>query len=892
MRPANDELIAALSERLAADYGFRAAGGSAVRGKCPNCGKNELWYPLGKPFFIACNRLNNCGYRDKTRDLYPDLFEDAWREAVPTDGDPHATATAYLNARGIDTGKIKGRYEQGYYQRGQMKPMATVRFYLDKGRTRYWERFIFSDDIKKLGRKNHIAGAKKNDGSLYRGDWWLAAPRLDRDKPLWLVEGIMDALALQQAGHQAAALLSATNKPSRSLIPAGAMVIVALDNDVAGNKGAKALSQHLQGLAVYRAIPPGEKDWGELSERGQISTEIIREALLLGGQVASKSGSEAAVYAHLQTRKSYQVLEWRDRYYSAAVSTEKLMKSFNVDGDENYDLSVIYSGDPIATIADKSLLSIIAGATKAKRISSCALDFLYRLYDPKLEEASYKFQVRHGNGAKTETLELSGAQVSGAAELNKALLNASSGGDFIGEKAQVDYLRNEVWFHKPPKTVRPVDSCGWDRATGAWMLGNAALFGSRVVEPNAMGIFDFGNKVENLSWGGGFRLEVGANIATGWVADFMAAFGVGGVVTLAWWIGACYAQQIRDMVNFYPFLEVVGQASSGKTSMIQFLWKLLGRLNYEGLNPTTSTMTAVMRNFAAHSNLPVVLLETSVPSEQQGRSRHAFNWNHFLPCYNGRPPREFATRNMKNTTAETPFLGSLLAEHNNPIDGEEQVLSRFVQVPFSSSHHSPQGRLAAERLRALPLASCNSLLSLLARSEDAFLDKLNSEWQLQAVNMGERIGEKVRMSRLIDNHALLHALYLAACDLLPPLREVASEVRDYLDKQAVARQMACLHEHPEVGLFWDLYRDLNEGIDESGSWLQRLNHSKDPTKIAINLTHFCAMVAKPGVSPPDVKQLVKLLPSSNTHKYLGQKSVNSAVSFGKRVHCWIFEAGE
>ncbi|TRR33085.1 bifunctional DNA primase/helicase, partial [Salmonella enterica subsp. enterica serovar Panama] len=96
---------------------------------------------------------------------------------------------------------------------------------------------------------------------------------------------------------------------------------------------------------------------------------------------------------------------------------------------------------------------------------------------------------------------------------------------------------------------------------------------------------------------------------TGWIDDIWTAFGEKGYVALAFWLGSLFAEQIRERDKSFPFLEIVGEPGTGKSTLIEFLWKLAGREEYEGFDPSKSTAAARGRNFAQVSNLPVVLIE-------------------------------------------------------------------------------------------------------------------------------------------------------------------------------------------------------------------------------------------------------------------------------------------
>jgi len=66
---------------------------------------------------------------------------------------------------------------------------------------------------------------------------------------------------------------------------------------------------------------------------------------------------------------------------------------------------------------------------------------------------------------------------------------------------------------------------------------------------------------------------------------------------------------VRITDKSYPFLELIGEAGSGKSTLIEFLWKLLGRDDYEGTDPTKSTLAGRTRTFGQVGNLPMVLIE-------------------------------------------------------------------------------------------------------------------------------------------------------------------------------------------------------------------------------------------------------------------------------------------
>jgi Cdc6-like AAA superfamily ATPase len=69
-------------------------------------------------------------------------------------------------------------------------------------------------------------------------------------------------------------------------------------------------------------------------------------------------------------------------------------------------------------------------------------------------------------------------------------------------------------------------------------------------------------------------------------------------VCLSFFFGSLFAEQVRTEMKSFPFLEMHGLPGTGKTTLVEFLWKLLGRENYEGFDPAKATPAAMARNLA------------------------------------------------------------------------------------------------------------------------------------------------------------------------------------------------------------------------------------------------------------------------------------------------------
>jgi putative protein kinase ArgK-like GTPase of G3E family len=58
------------------------------------------------------------------------------------------------------------------------------------------------------------------------------------------------------------------------------------------------------------------------------------------------------------------------------------------------------------------------------------------------------------------------------------------------------------------------------------------------------------------------------------------------MVALAFFVMSLFAVQIRLREKSIGFLEITGPPGSGKSTLVEFLWKLLGRQNTKASIPT------------------------------------------------------------------------------------------------------------------------------------------------------------------------------------------------------------------------------------------------------------------------------------------------------------------
>lgn len=332
------------------------------------------------------------------------------------------------------------------------------------------------------------------------------------------------------------------------------------------------------------------------------------------------------------------------------------------------------------------------------------------------------------------------------------------------------------------------------------------------------------------------------------------------------------------MHKSYPFLEIVGEAGAGKTTLIEFLWKLVGRNDYEGFDPNKSTLAARARIFSQVSNLPVSLIESD--REKDAKQRQ-YDWDELKTAYNGRASRARGIKNAGNDTDEPLFRGAVLISQNTPVNASEAITTRIIHLMFDCSGHTATSKKAADDLAFLPVEAVSHWLVKAVCAERDILDTLRARMPLHEAALLAR--PDIKTHRIAKNHAQLMAIVEALATLLGMPTAWRDETLETLRRAAVARQAAIATDHPIVEEFWELIEYLG---------LNDVNHARKSDEIiAVNLNQIVALATRNGQSLPPTADLKRHLKTSRSHRFLGTRTVNSGLDgfVGRSIRCWCFE---
>ncbi|MFN4221601.1 MULTISPECIES: toprim domain-containing protein [Novosphingobium] len=884
------------------DYHFAEPRGEWLqKGKCPNCGRKELFTSVRKPWVLRCSRQNRCGWEGEVRDLYPEIFDNWSNRHEATEANPHAAADAYLlHARGLDLRLLRGAYTQeSYFDRDKNIASATVRFDLPGGS--WWERLI--DQPGRFDRKARFA-----PGKSYSGQVWIprdvTLDQLSGAKEIWIAEGIFDCSALWQAfsgselaekGLFAVSAMSVSNWPEKFLdelrkaIANGPApthqprLIFAFDVGKAGadysRKYVKRARDEGWEASAAQPRPEGEDDkldWNNLLVRDRLTEKHLAEYRANGEVLVATDAFEKAF--KLWQQKGGNVGQFPFIFNSETYWAEFSHRKIDEVVKELQENPAYEGKDPreVRQEAAEQVGTI-------KRICTAAFRTLYFQRNPATEESHYYIRIDFPTDRHEVKAPFSGGALSASAEFKKRLISVAPGALWLGSGEQLDRIVGTQT--RRIKTVETLDFTGYDRKREVYVLGDYAVRRGRVFRLNDEDFFDFGDCALKLATTERLlEIEYDAEARpVSWFPVLIEAFGMNGLVTCAYWIMSLFAEQIRASTKSLAFLEMSGLPGTGKSTVLEFLWKTAGRENYEGFDPTKGTAAAIARNLGKVSNLPVVLIE----GDRNEAVHHSkkFEWEELKSLYNGRATRSRGVKNGGMETFEPLFRGSIIIAQNDPVSASPAVLERIMSLHFDKSGFSEATRAAAERLERWPAEELSGFILFALRHEEQFMKAWADAY---ARYQGElQAASGVNNIRLLRNHAQLAAALTAMRQFLPVSDGLHAAGLKFIAEMTAARQRVVSSEHPVVEKFWQIFDYLVEIETESQREERPLNnHRKADEYIAVSLPQFFERCRAHGQVPPTEDDLRRHLKTSKGRKFVACKPVNAPG--GKHFYCWVF----
>jgi hypothetical protein len=914
----NRQLQQKIIDRLINKFEFKEKTDFLRYGRCPECGKKELFTPIAYPRFIKCGRLNNCGYEGDTKDIFKDLYEKLNEKYKPTQQNPNATADAYMELeRGFNPRPLKGAYRQGsFYSHYAKKGTATVLFDIDRANAISMERFV--ETIYEPQEDGSLEPRKQNFNGSFRGLFWNnPLQTIKPDDTVYITEACLDAIALQQNGYKAVAALTSSNYPIKDIEKHDpdktVNWVLALDGDKAGRDGVRKHYKLLvkAGYSVRAAIPPmgsEKEDWNDLHEKEKITPKHMKEYHYQGDLLVAKSATDKALLIHYKEEINNFPLDFANHTYWFKLDLDKLSKAL-----ERLNESEEHQDKP-----DKEKRNIaISQCGSLSEMANCKVSFLYFQRNELTDESWYYARVEFPHFGKPIKLTFSNSQILAASRFAERLLVAP-GAVFEGNSSQLTRLVKPQIFNI--KTVDTIDFIGYSKDHNAYLFNDKAVSNGRVININDEDYFELGSlSIKSLSRSPELMIAPSHKYKSDWFNKVWECFGAKGLAALTFWFGSLFAEQIRKAQDSYPFLELVGEPGAGKSTLIEFMWRLFGRADWEGFDPSKATAAARARNMSQVSNLPVVMLEGDRDDDISGSK--SMDWDEFKTAYNGRATRSRGLKNSGNETYEPPFRGSIVISQNADVSASEAILQRIVHITFTREGHTENSKIAADWLSRADVSEVSYFLIKATLAEEKVMKIVKENQPRYEKKLLAK--PEIKTVRIAKNHAQLMALV----DALTEVIELSKEQRDQtiveLSQMAIDRQNAIGSDHPIVAQFWETFYYLNESaatqrniatqeayeqkkkaangesfsLDQQvandkaefeTTYIPGLDHSKNKEVVAVSLQEFVTVGGDHKQQIPLLIDLKKLLKGSRSHKFIGVKTVLSAIT-SKSKKCWVFK---
>ena len=457
---------------------------------------------------------------------------------------------------------------------------------------------------------------------------------------------------------------------------------------------------------------------------------------------------------------------------------------------------------------------------------------------------------------------------------------------YTGSGTQLDRLL-ERWI-EDIKRVQLINYVGYHNELKTYVLGELAYHNGKQFKINNEDYFELPKNI-NLKSRAPFTLDINANQAeyqNAWTTDLIEAYGVKGLIALTTFFGSLYAQQIRKTHKSFPFVEIVGEPGTGKSTLLQFLWKLFGRINYEGVDPTKTSKAGLTRTFRQVSNLPVILIE----SDRQGESASKqFNWDMCKTLYDGGSLGAQGVKNGGNETYEPPFMGTLIISQNAPVLASEAIMGRIVHVGFVKDQLTKNSLYASRRLGKYEHENVSQFILQCLNKEKAVLESYNISLQKHDAFLHQE-QFNIQSSRVVHNHAQLMALFDAMCQhVIQVPVHVQKQVHEELLNMAQNRDKILKSDSVIVQNFWNVVEEMEDSIRKVEHHDSVVNHSAKPDLFAINFAHLYKVAADYRYALPEVNEMQNALRHSLHYRFIeANKAIQSKIT-GSTKRCWIFE---
>lgn len=698
--------------------------GTTIQGLiCPACDDKNAWAYSNSPLSINCNRKNQCGIRTKTLDLFPELRRNIERDFLPTKEDPHRPAREYLRSRAIPNALLHGldfRYQPNVRKTGS----GAVMFFVGK-----------NNDGKEL-LNGRIFNPPEGEGKTHNnmstsGQYWQHPSfTYDFNKPVWIVEGILDALSLLALGEQAIAVLSSGQDPKK--LQLGKFIggfVLAFDNDPAGHHACNKWKEVYKEAEIIICDP--EQDFNDFLQSGPLD----RVKQLFKSNLPRYRNNGLLVIA--KNAKDYA--ETWERFH------EKAPGLFSFNG------STYWSEKK----KDRRTGEFFINVSRCLKATVKVVSFIINRTNPARPEYTYQLQIQQ-RGKRIEA-KASGSDIASSRRMKEWFLSYARI-NFEGDAQACTALASYISEYKKAPEVKQLTVIGYQPETRNYIYGSWAIdTKGRHIRPNKQGLFHLDNQHYLPPDHADDKAIIPTLIEQQQIQEIVelirGAWGMNGLVAFSWVVAGWFVFKIKGTSDFFPFLSLHGDPASGKSALVTFLNSIQGREG-EGLPITQlNSKKGLTRSIGQVSGIFTALLEDSQRNEK------GFDYSILLTAYNRGPLQVQAAYSNDLQTKEAPFLGSLLFAQNTEPFNSKQEKQRVISLEFKTEHITDSSREAYLKLVSSRKAEIAGVMLQVLSHRRHFEEGWQDSFKQTVDDLSQRIDER----RILENHSLVMAFYRLFC---------------------------------------------------------------------------------------------------------------------------------
>ncbi|MDD2464114.1 MAG: toprim domain-containing protein [Desulfobulbus sp.] len=702
--------------------------GSTIQGlTCPACGEKAAgWAYLNSPMAINCNRLSQCGARTKTLELFQELKRNFDTDFKPTKAEPHRPAREYLLSRGIPEALLQG-LNFWYLANVRNTGGGAVMFTVGKdvqGRQQANGRLFNS--LPGDGKSHNIG----SHSGLY---WRHPGFSYDPTQPVWITEGIIDALSLLAMDQQAIAVLAAGQDPAKIDLSEFPQKVVSFDNDEAGRSACRKWFKVYQGLEAI--LCDTGHDWNDLltgsATPGQAKKKL-EEALPRFKNNGKLALAESAA-------------QWADIYHQFHQHPPELF-DFN---RETYfaQLKSPRGSDLPPYLETRRIL----------RASIKVISYVIDTANPTRPEFRYNLEVTPSQkGRRPLEATASGRDLSTARTLNEFFLSFAKV-NFEGDHRAASAIQAKITTAKAPE-VQQLTVIGYQTENAAYVFPRWGVdTGGQLLHPDKRGHFRIGhNRFFRPPAHGETKAITPESITPKQVQDVFhgirEAWGLNGVAAFSWALAGWFVNQIKEEESFFPFISLWGDPAAGKSALVVLLNNIQGREG-EGLPISQlNSKKGMVRTIGQVSGMFTPLLEDNERNEK------GFDYSMLLTGFNRGPLQVQAAFSADLQTKESPFLGALMFVQNVEPFSSKAERQRVISLQFKAEDLTDTSRAAYEKLMGTGKKVLAGVMQQVLLNRSHF----ESAWQREYSTARSDLAPMIER-RVLDNHALILSFYRLFC---------------------------------------------------------------------------------------------------------------------------------